>query len=113
MNGNPKEQNRVDGEDDQFDWGWAELETPAAGSSKQREQLEPLQEYQGQGMKMGPRPESQADQNWRREAKKDAPLKDKVEPITKELKSGRREKTHVYEVLGYLSCRIWNHELYV
>ena len=113
MNGNPKEQNRVDGEDDQFDWGWAELETPAAGSSKQREQLEPLQEYQGQGMKTGPRPESQADQNWSREAKKDAPLKDKVEPITKELKSGRREKTHVYEVLGYLSCRIWNHELYV
>ena len=74
----PKEQNRVDGGDGQFDWGWAELETPAAGSSKQREQLEPLQEYQGQGMKTGPRPESQADQNWRREAKKDAPLKDKV-----------------------------------
>lgn len=40
------------------------------------------------------------------EAKKDAPLKDRVEPITKELKSGRREKTYAYEVLSYLSCCI-------
>ena len=57
-------------------------------------------------MRTGPRLESQADQNWRREAKKDVPLKDRVEAITKELKSGRREKTYVYEVLSYLSCCI-------
>ena len=38
-------------------------------------------------MRTGPRPESQADQNWRREAKKDAPLKDRVEAITTTAKS--------------------------
>ena len=37
------------------------------------------------------------------EAKKDAPVKERTEHITKELKPSWREKTYAFEVLSYLA----------